>query len=185
MPPTDDTGSAQLDAPAGDDGLGRRERVHAALSSYLRREGLRGTAQRRRILDAFLDAGGHLTHEELAARLARTRPRLGQATIYRAMKLFVEAGIVTRHAIFQGSVQYELEEPGGAHHDHVVCSTCGRIFEFHDPVIEERQEQLARRFGMRIVSHRHVIVGECLQVGRCEDCSLCHQDAGVGTPATP
>jgi len=131
------------------------------------------------VLEAFLDAGGHVTIDDLLRALGERHPEIGQATVYRAMKLFVEGGLAQRHVLLGDAVHYELILDGDDHHDHVICASCGRIFEFYDPIIEERQEALARRFGMRVVSHRHVIVAECLEPGGCE---RCHEVGGTQEP---
>ncbi len=147
-----------------------RQAIHEALDAYLGENELKRTWQRRAILDALLAAGGHVTIEEIVAGVQATHPRVGQATIYRAVRLFEAAGIVHRHALKPGLTHYELVLPAAGHHDHVVAIDCGKVFEFNDPVIEARQEALVRSFGLRVVAHRHVIHGQCIEPGRCDDC---------------
>ncbi len=152
--------------------------IDSTLEAHLRARGLKRTQQREHILAALRDLGGHVTMEQLVRHLAERRPGIGQATIYRTVKLFVEAGILARHALKGALVHYELVAPRAEHHDHLVCVTCGRIFEFTDPIIEARQEALAARHGMRVLSHSHVIRGECAQPGTCDGCTHCH-DGGA------
>jgi Fur family ferric uptake transcriptional regulator len=133
--------------------------IDSTLEAHLRARGLKRTQQREHILAALRDLGGHVTMD-------------------RTVKLFVEAGILARHALKGALVHYELVAPRAEHHDHLVCVTCGRIFEFTDPIIEARQEALAARHGMRVLSHSHVIRGECAQPGTCDGCTHCH-DGGA------
>ncbi len=158
--------------------MSRTDTIQRQLQRHLNARGLKRTRQRERILTALLELPGHVTMEQLARHVALERPGIGQATVYRTVKLFEDAGILERHALQGAQVHYELVTPQGEHHDHLVCVTCGRIFEFSDPVIEARQEALAAQHGLRILSHSHVIRGECAQPGRCEDCACCHPDEG-------
>ncbi len=152
--------------------------IQLQLQRHLAARGLKRTRQRERILRALLDLPGHVTMEQLARHVGQAHPGIGQATVYRAVKLFEDAGILVRHALQGAQVHYELVAPQAEHHDHLVCITCGRIFEFSDPVIEARQEALAAQHGLRMVSHSHVIRGECTQPGSCDDCCHCHPDSG-------
>jgi len=158
--------------------MNRPSSIQRTLRSYLSAQGLKRTRQRELILSTLVELQAHVTMEQLAGRVRERHPKIGQATVYRAVKLFEDAGILMRHSLRGAQVHYELTAPDAAHHDHIVCVTCGRIFEFVDPEIEARQEALARRFGMRALSHVHVIRGECLETGRCDDCAYCHPEEG-------
>jgi Fur family ferric uptake transcriptional regulator len=158
--------------------MSRADAIQQLLQRHLNVRGLKRTRQRERILEALLELPGHVTMDQLARRVASRHPGIGQATVYRSVKLFEEAGILERHSLQGGQPHYELVTPRDEHHDHLLCITCGRIFEFRDPVIEARQEALASQHGLRILSHSHVIRGECVQPERCEDCVHCHPANG-------
>ncbi|MBN2798057.1 MAG: transcriptional repressor [Deltaproteobacteria bacterium] len=141
--------------------------LHRQLDDYLATEGLRRTTQRQQILDTFIAHGGHLTAEQVVSLVQDEYAGIGQATIYRTLKLLVDAEILDSHFLTDSVAHYELHRPGDRHHDHLVCHTCGRVIEFYDPDIEARQEALARLHGLRLVGHTHVIHTECLDPERC------------------
>jgi Fur family ferric uptake transcriptional regulator len=136
------------------------------LAAHMRARGLKSTRQRDQILEAFLEAGGHVSIDELHVRVQSLMPGVGQATVYRTMKLLVEAGIAHERRFHDGQSRYEVVV-GGEHHDHIICVTCGRIFEFEDPIIEARQAAVAAAHGLRVESHRHEIYGRCENPGTC------------------
>jgi Fur family ferric uptake transcriptional regulator len=143
------------------------EALHKRLDEYMRKKGLRSTEQRRAIADVFFACGSHVTIEELLASAREVEPRIGYATVYRTLKLFAECGIAAERNFGDGQTRYELsDESNNDHHDHLICVECGKIVEFHDERIEQIQDQVAKKLGFRIVSHKHEIYGECTT----EDC---------------
>lgn len=130
------------------------------LDGHLRAQGLRGTQQRDLILRVFVAAPGHPSIDELLQRARDEDRRVGHATIYRTMKLFVEAGIANERRFADGATKYEatLEE---AHHDHLICTSCGAIEEFEDAEIEARQEAIAAQSGFRLQHHKMELYGLC------------------------
>jgi Fur family ferric uptake transcriptional regulator len=149
--------------------MSREQTIQQMLQRHLNAQGLKRTRRREQILEVLLSLPGHVTMEQLVGQVARVHPRIGQATVYRTVKLFEEAGILDRHRLQGAQPHFELVTPRADHHDHLLCVRCGRIFEFRDPVIEARQEALAAQHGLRILSHSHVIRGECAR---------CHGEAG-------
>lgn len=129
------------------------------LEAYLVRHGLKRSAQREVILEAFLRAGRHVSVEELLRLVRRRRPDVGRTTVYRTLKLFQEAGLASE-LTFGGEARFEPQW-NRDHHDHFICSTCGTIFEFQSPRIEELQDEVARGIGFEIEGHRHQIFGRC------------------------
>ena len=138
------------------------------LAEYMRTNRLKQTEQRRVILDAFLEADGHLSLDELLAKVQQRRTGVGYATVYRTMKLFTEAGVAQERRFGDGQTRYEPAEIGDDHHDHLICETCGHIFEFEDEEIERRQAEVAARHGLRMRRHRLDLWGECLNPTTCE-----------------
>jgi Fur family ferric uptake transcriptional regulator len=138
------------------------ETLHERLDAYMRKKGLRSTAQRRVIADTFFKSPNHVTIEELLARVREIEPRVGYATVYRTLKLFTECGIAAERNFGDGQTRYELsDESTKSHHDHLICIDCARIIEFHDERIEVLQDDVADKLGFRIDSHKHEIYGEC------------------------
>ena len=119
---------------------GREERQ--VLTAYLERHGLKRSAQREIILEAFLRAGRHVSVEELLRLVRKKRPDVGRTTIYRTLKLFQEAGLASELA-FGGEARFEPLW-NRDHHDHFICSSCGSIFEFSEPGDRGLQETIAR-----------------------------------------
>ena len=143
------------------------EKTTAALEEYIRANGKKQTKQRNAILEVFVRAGGHLSLYEIQGLVQKSQPNVGFATIYRTMKLFVDAGIADEQRFGGDHAIYELRY-GLEHHDHLICTKCGRIFEFHDDVIESRQESVAASFGIEVSHHRHVVHGICIDQARCD-----------------
>lgn len=129
-----------------------------ALARYLESHTLKQTKQREVILEAFLEAGGHLTGEDLYQLIREQYPRIGYTTVYRSLKLFVEAGLAEERRFDDGVARYEIEHK---HHDHLVCTACGKIFEFESAVIEQAQKEVADEIGFTISHHRHELYGHC------------------------
>lgn len=127
---------------------------------YLLTRGLKSTRQRELILEEFLRAGAHLSTEDLYLRLRRKNPRIGYATVHRALKLFAECGIAEQRHFGDGQARYEASDQN-QHHDHLICVSCGRIVEFEDPRIEKLQEEVAGEHGFCIQRHRLELYGFC------------------------
>ena len=133
----------------------------------MRGKGLRMTPQRERIMDIFLREAGHMTTEELYARIRQKDPSLGQATVYRTVKLLCEAGVAREVRFGDGVARYE--QRGEAHHDHLICERCGKNIEVMDPELERLQEALAREHGFTPTFHRLYLYGVCKE---CRDADI-------------
>ncbi len=114
----------------------------------LRNAGLKVTLPRLKILE-ILEGGGarHKSAEDIYKALLSSNEDIGLATVYRVLTQFEAAGLVTRHHFENGMAVFELNR--GSHHDHIVCLDCGKVEEFMDDGIEERQEAIAKQHGLR------------------------------------
>lgn len=129
-------------------------------SKELRKAGLKVTLPRVKILDILESRPDmHLTAEEVYRALLESGEDIGLATVYRVLTQFEAAGLVKRHNFEGGSAVFELDD--GGHHDHIVCQECGRVEEFVDPVIEERQNAIAEKLGYKISDHSLILYGSC------------------------
>ncbi|SNS28264.1 Fur family transcriptional regulator, ferric uptake regulator [Humidesulfovibrio mexicanus] len=137
---------------------------HEVFLEYLRRKGLNMTPQRAVIVETFLATEGHFSCDELSARVRRADPAIGQATVYRTLKLLVDSGLASHLAAGDGPVLYE-HSYGHEHHDHLVCLDCGAKVEIVDPVIETRQEHLAAEHGFVLTRHSMILYGLCPRCG--------------------
>jgi Fur family ferric uptake transcriptional regulator len=124
------------------------------------RKGLRSTEQRRTIIETFFDQSEHLTVDELLELVRAKDPRIGYATVYRTLKMLADSGIVVEHRFGDGYTRFELAD-SEAHHDHLICLTCGKITEFEAPAIEELQDKVAARYGFEVLEHKHELYGTC------------------------
>ncbi|MDR1489690.1 MAG: transcriptional repressor [Desulfovibrio sp.] len=129
-------------------------------ATYIADHGLNNTPQRRRIVEVFFKSGKHLTTEELSAMVRAQDKSIGQATVYRTLKLLCRAGLAKEQHFEELSARYEPLD-NEAHHDHLICTACGRNVEVLDAGIEAKQEEVARSNGFMLTSHRMILYGIC------------------------
>ena len=120
-------------------------------------KGMRMTDQRRVVARALSQSTDHPDVEELHRRSSAIDPHISIATVYRTVRLFEEAGIITRHEFRDGRSRYE-EHPD-THHDHLIDMKSGTVVEFMDEEIEKLQALIAQRLGYRLVDHRLELYG--------------------------
>lgn len=138
--------------------------VRARIDAALRERGLHSTGPRRIIIDEFLAAHEHVSLDDMVVRVRGRDTSVGVTTVYRTLRMLVECGIAEEHQFGDRTTRYELRTVD-AHHDHLICTGCGKIFEFHEPRIESLQDEVALRFGFRQESHKLEIYGECAACG--------------------
>lgn len=127
---------------------------------YLQNKGLKSTLQRDNIVDVFLQADRHFSVEELHHRIQKRNPKIGFSTVYRTLKLLVEAGLATECQFGDGVTRFEPvhEEE---HHDHLVCVKCGKIVEFEDERMEQLQREMAKKHRFKVTNHKLELYGYC------------------------
>jgi Fur family ferric uptake transcriptional regulator len=126
----------------------------------LKKAGLKVTLPRMKILELLESSETrHQSAEDIYRTLLDQGEEIGLATVYRVLTQFEAAGLVNRHHFEGGQAVFELNE--GGHHDHLVCVKCGKVVEFMDPVIEERQRDIARENGFEITEHSLILYGHC------------------------
>ncbi len=132
---------------------------------YLAGHGLKNTPQRRLIVQVFFDSDKHMTTEELYESVRAKDAGIGQATVYRTLKLLTEAKLAKEMHFGDGTARYEpaVED---THHDHLICTACGKNTEVLDDTIEKLQEALAEKHGFTLTSHRMYLYGICNDCGR-------------------
>ncbi|TYQ07171.1 UNVERIFIED_ORG: Fur family ferric uptake transcriptional regulator [Zoogloea ramigera] len=129
----------------------------------LKASGLKATLPRLKILDIFQTSDvRHLTAEDVYKILLADNMDVGLATVYRVLTQFEQAGLLNRNHFETGKAIFELN--AGSHHDHLVCLDCGRVEEFYDEAIEERQNAIAKERGFSIAEHALAIYGNCTKV---------------------
>jgi Fur family ferric uptake transcriptional regulator len=126
----------------------------------LRKAGLKVTLPRLKILEILENGPArHQSAEAIYKRLLESNEDIGLATVYRVLTQFEAAGLVVRHHFENGMAVFELNE--GTHHDHIVCLDCGKVEEFVDSGIEERQTAAANRLGFEVRDHSLILYGHC------------------------
>jgi Fur family ferric uptake transcriptional regulator len=123
-------------------------------------KGLRITEQRRTIARILSDAEDHPDVETLHERAAAVDPGISIATVYRTVRLFEEAGILSRHEFGDGRARYEAASD--EHHDHLIDVETGNVIEFVDEELEALQKRIAEKLGFRLVDHRMELYGVAL-----------------------
>ena len=126
----------------------------------IKKAGLKVTLPRVKILQLLESSDKrHLSAEDVYRMLLDNGEEIGLATVYRVLTQFESAGLVCRHHFEGGQSVFELNR--GGHHDHIVCLKCGKVVEFMDEVIEERQRVIAKEKGFTIAEHSLIIYGTC------------------------
>ncbi len=134
---------------------------------FLAEKNLRMTYQRKTILDVFLKTKTHVSPEDLYNLVKKKDSSIGQATVYRTLKLLSEAGLASEVDFGDGVMRYE-HKYGQSHHDHLVCEVCGKKVEVFDPLIEELQEKLAKKHGFVLTNHKMYLYGICNKCKRSQ-----------------
>lgn len=128
--------------------------------------GQRVTSQRRLLLDLLRHSEGHLDADELY-RLAKERePRLSLSTVYRALSLFKELGLVEQRQFAEAHHHYEVKRK--REHHHLICLGCGRVVEFESPLTKRMKNEVSRQSGFKILN------ASVSMEGYCERCSREH-----------
>lgn len=126
----------------------------------LKKAGLKVTLPRIKILELMqAPENQHISAEDLYKRLLDLGEEIGLATVYRVLNQFDDAGIVTRHHFESGKAVFELATQH--HHDHLVCLSCGKVIEFADDIIEQRQDIIAAKYNIKLTNHSLYLYGVC------------------------
>ena len=131
----------------------------------LKDSGLKATLPRRKVLELFEQSKvRHLSAEDVYKSLMAEGIDIGLATVYRVLTQFEQAGLLSRQHFETGKAVFELNQ--GGHHDHLVCLQCGRVEEFYDAEIEQRQSEVARMRGFELRGHSLALYADCTK----QDC---------------
>ncbi len=147
--------------------------------SELKKAGLKTTVPRLKILGILEETSvRHMTAEDVYKELLDAGEDIGLATVYRVLTQFESAGLVIRHNFEGGRSVFELDDEG--HHDHIVCVECGRVFEFYDKTIEERQRKVAENAGFVLQDHSLHMYGVCQGMKKNGKCSIKKNEGVMG-----
>jgi Fur family ferric uptake transcriptional regulator len=127
----------------------------------LSQAGYRASAPRAAVVGALSELGCSVTAKEIADLLDEQGQSVGLASVYRALDLLDRMRLVNRFDVGEGVARYEPAHPGGEHHHHLVCQSCGNVSAFEDPGLERAIEKLSRRVDYAIDAHDVTLRGEC------------------------
>ncbi|MDP3732292.1 MAG: transcriptional repressor [Candidatus Omnitrophota bacterium] len=127
---------------------------------FIESKSLRHTYQRERILSVFLSTEKHVSVDDLYKLVKKQYPDIGYTTVYRTMGLFFESGLCEEIDFGDGIERFE-HKYGHEHHDHLVCTKCGRFIEVSSPEIEKIQEKMAKKHSFATARHKLDIFGKC------------------------
>jgi Fur family ferric uptake transcriptional regulator len=132
------------------------------LRDWLKLKGLKQTNQREAILKIFLDLPDYLTVDEIGRAVQDRDKRIGLSTVYRSLKLFVEAGLAWEHRFWHGKTCFEKSH-GVAPHNYLVCTQCQKVQAFTDPLIDAVRDKVSRGLKFSPKFNRLEIYGLCAQ----------------------
>ncbi len=149
---------------------------------HIQKKGLKRTSQRDLILDVFLRTEAHLSSEDLYRLVQKEDSNVGQTTVYRTLKLLSEAGLAREVRFGDGRTHYEHNYKH-QHHDHMICSSCGKIIEFFSAELEALQDAMAAKHKFEVQQHLLRIIGLCAECRRAKRDAEKH--ARERTPSVP
>ena len=138
------------------------KKYERAYKEFLMKYNLKSTNQRRLIFDSFIKLKKHVSAENFCAIIKQHDKSVGQATVYRMLKLLTDSGIAQKLEMGNGVPVYE-PDMGHDHHDHMICEICGNCIEFHDEGLEKLQLELAEKHDFYLTTHKMVLYGICRQ----------------------
>jgi Fur family transcriptional regulator, ferric uptake regulator len=130
----------------------------ARFEQFVKEHRGRLTPQRQLIVKEFLALNGHYDIQELYEHFQKQGKHVNPSTIFRTLKLLVQAGIAGERHFANGNTKYEVNV---AHHDHVICLGCKKIVEFDSPKLEGVQARIVKDLGFEMAFHKHEIYGYC------------------------
>lgn len=138
-----------------------REAWRSRVTEVLDRGGHRSGGARTAVVELLANEGGCVDADAVAERLRERGERVGTASVYRALGLLTDLGLLQRVSLPEGPARFELILPGGHHHHHLVCDRCGRTVPFSDESLERAIDAVGRRSSFDVSSHEIVLRGEC------------------------
>lgn len=137
------------------------EQEIARFGEYLRPLGLKLTREREALLREIFSTHYHFDADELLIKLKERNAKTSRATIYRTLDLLVKSGMVRRVHLGEDHYHYERVTQHDVHHDHLICTTCGNVIEFHDDELEQRQREICAKHRFTRTFSNLQILGVC------------------------
>ena len=139
------------------------------IAGILRKNGYKLTPQRHAVLQAIASTHDYLTPEEIYRKVNVEKPDIGLATIYRTLEILGELNLVCRVYSTDGCRNYMMRRPT-EHHHHLICSGCGKTFDFTDCNLDKLEKRLSTETGFSIDGHLLELYGRCRDCATATDC---------------
>ncbi|HJQ36133.1 MAG TPA: Fur family transcriptional regulator [Thermoanaerobaculia bacterium] len=136
------------------------ERHIHKFQDFLQQQGLKLTSERTALIREIFSTHYHFEADELLFKMKQKGVKISRATVYRTLELLVKSGLVRRVHLGEDHYHYE-HVSGDSHHDHLICTTCGGVIEFHDEELEQRQREICERKKFTPTFHNLQILGVC------------------------
>ena len=136
------------------------EREVTRFQDFLQQQGLKLTSERVALVREIFSTHYHFEADELLFKMKEKAVKISRATVYRTLELLVKSGMVRRVHLGEDHYHYE-HVTGNSHHDHLICTTCGGVIEFHDEVLEQRQREICEKKKFTPTFHNLQILGLC------------------------
>lgn len=133
---------------------------------YLQQQGQKLTKEREALVREIFSTHYHFEADELLFKLKEKKAKISRATIYRTLELLVKSGMVRRVHLGEDHYHYERVRGDDVHHDHLICTTCGGVIEFHDDALEARQREICETHGFQPTFYNLQILGICARCRR-------------------
>ena len=128
--------------------------------AFLQEQGLKLTSEREALVREIFSIHYHFEADELLFKMKQKNTKISRATVYRTLELLVKSGLVRRVHLGEDHYHYE-HVSGNSHHDHLICTACGAVIEFHDEELEQRQREICERKKFTPTFHNLQILGLC------------------------
>ncbi len=141
----------------------KREEIHREFQNFLQVESLKATTERFAVLDEVYSTNYHFDADDILLQMHKKNQPASRATIYRTLELLEKCGLI-RKARLTDKKSYFEHTYGRHHHEHMKCTTCGKVIEFESEEIEKLQDAICRQYNFKMTHHiLHLF-------GLCEDC---------------
>ena len=135
--------------------------INSRYKNYIQANKFKSSKRRDLIFGYVSKTSGHFTADHIYREMMKIDPGIGIATVYRTIRLLVECGILSEHTFGEKKGYFELNELNSRHHDHLICTTCGKIIEFQCDLLEDEKKRIANQYQFKIDSHNLEIFGIC------------------------
>ncbi len=136
------------------------DREIARFHDFLQQQGQKLTSERTALVREIFSIHYHFEADELLFKMKEKNVKISRATVYRTLELLVKSGMVRRVHLGEDHYHYE-HVTGNSHHDHLICTACGGVIEFHDEVLEQRQRDICEKKKFTPTFHNLQILGVC------------------------